>query len=40
MTLVNLAQVLQPAFVQGYAFRGLVTHGLEDMCAFVAAAGD
>ena len=38
MTLVNLAQVLQPALVQGYAVGGLVTLGWEDMCAYVAAA--
>jgi fructose-bisphosphate aldolase class II len=38
MTLVNLAQVLQPALVKGYAVGGLVTLGWEDMCAYVAAA--
>ena len=38
MTLVNLAQVLQPALVQGYAVGGLVTLDWEDMCAYVAAA--
>lgn len=38
MTLVNLAQVLQPALAQGYAVGGLVTLGWEDMCAYVAAA--
>ena len=38
MTLVNLAQVLQPALAQGYAVGGLVTLGWEDMRAYVAAA--
>ena len=38
MTLVNLAQVLQPALEQGYAVGGLVTLGWEDMSAYVAAA--
>ena len=38
MTLLNLAQVLQPALVQGYAVGGLVTLGWEDMRAYVAAA--
>ena len=38
MTLVNLAQVLQPALKQGYAVGGLVTLGWEDMRAYVAAA--
>ena len=38
MTLVNLAQVLQPALEQGYAVGGLVTLGWEDMKAYVAAA--
>lgn len=38
MTLVNLAQVLQPALEQGYAVGGLVTLGWEDMTAYVAAA--
>ena len=38
MTLVNLAQVLQPALEKGYAVGGLVTLGWEDMTAYVAAA--
>ena len=38
MTLVNLAQVLQPALAQGYAVGGLVTLVWEDMRAYVAAA--
>lgn len=38
MTLVNLAQVLQPALAQGFAVGGLVTLGWEDMRAYVAAA--
>lgn len=38
MTLVTLAQVLQPALAQGYAVGGLVTLGWEDMRAYVAAA--
>ena len=38
MTLLNLAQVLQPALVQGYAVGGLVALGWEDMRAYVAAA--
>ena len=38
MSLVTLADVLQPALRQGYAVAGLVTLGWEDMCAFVAAA--
>jgi fructose-bisphosphate aldolase class II len=38
MTLVNLAQVLQPALAQGYAVGGLVCLGWEDMRAYVAAA--
>ena len=38
MTLVNLAQVLQPALKHGYAVGGLVTLGWEDMRAYVAAA--
>ena len=38
MTLVNLAQVLQPALAQGYAVGGLVTLGWADMRAYVAAA--
>jgi fructose-bisphosphate aldolase class II len=38
MTLVTLADVLQPALKDGYAVAGLVTLGWEDMRAFVAAA--
>lgn len=38
MTLVTLADVLQPALRDGYAVAGLVTLGWEDMRAFVAAA--
>lgn len=38
MTLVTLAQVLQPALHGGSAVAGLVTLGWEDMCAYVAAA--
>ena len=38
MTLVTLAQVLQPALAEGYAVAGLVTLGWEDMRAYVAAA--
>ncbi len=38
MTLVTLADVLQPALKQGYAVAGLVTLGWEDMRAYVAAA--
>ncbi|SMC40426.1 class II fructose-bisphosphate aldolase [Primorskyibacter flagellatus] len=38
MTLVTLADVLQPALKGGYAVAGLVTLGWEDMRAFVAAA--
>ena len=38
MTLVTLADVLQPALKNGYAVAGLVTLGWEDMRAFVAAA--
>jgi fructose-bisphosphate aldolase class II len=38
MTLVTLAQVLQPALHQGYAVPGLVCLGWEDMRAFVTAA--
>ncbi|MGH1415409.1 MAG: class II fructose-bisphosphate aldolase [Pelagimonas sp.] len=38
MTLVTLAQVLQPALKQGHAVAGLVTLGWEDMRAYVAAA--
>jgi fructose-bisphosphate aldolase class II len=38
MTLVTLAQVLQPANAQGYAVPGLVCLGWEDMRAYVAAA--
>lgn len=38
MTLVTLAEVLQPALRDGYAVAGLVTLGWEDMRAFVTAA--
>ena len=38
MTLVTLAQVLQPALRDGHAVAGLVTLGWEDMRAYVAAA--
>jgi fructose-bisphosphate aldolase class II len=38
MTLVTLAQVLQPALQHGYAVPGLVCLGWEDMRAFVTAA--
>lgn len=38
MTLVTLAQVLQPALQRGYAVPGLVCLGWEDMRAFVMAA--
>lgn len=38
MSLVTLAQVLQPALKQGHAVAGVVTLGWEDMRAFVAAA--
>lgn len=38
MTLVTLADVLQPALKQGYAVGGLVCLGWEDMRAYVAAA--
>lgn len=38
MSLVNLADVLQPALTSGYAVAGVVTLGWEDMRAFVAAA--
>lgn len=38
MTLVTLAQVLQPANAIGYAVPGLVCLGWEDMRAYVAAA--
>ena len=38
MTLVTLAEVLQPALGQGHAVAGLVTLGWEDMRAYVAAA--
>ncbi|MFY0624163.1 MAG: class II fructose-bisphosphate aldolase [Pelagimonas sp.] len=38
MTLVTLADVLQPALRDGYAVAGLVTLGWEDMRAFVTAA--
>lgn len=38
MSLVTLAEVLQPALKNGYAVAGLVTLGWEDMRAYVAAA--
>ncbi|MEM5475631.1 class II fructose-bisphosphate aldolase [Pacificibacter sp. AS14] len=38
MTLVTLAQALQPALTGNYAVAGLVTLGWEDMRAYVAAA--
>jgi fructose-bisphosphate aldolase class II len=38
MTLVTLADVLQPALRGGYAVAGVVTLGWEDMCAYVEAA--
>jgi len=38
MTLVTLADVLQPALRHGHAVAGLVTLGWEDMRAYVAAA--
>ena len=38
MTLVTLAQVLEPAVRDGYAVPGLVCLGWEDMRAYVAAA--
>ncbi len=38
MSLVTLAQVLQPALKQGYAVAGVVCLGWEDMRAFVEAA--
>ncbi|EPX80954.1 class II fructose-bisphosphate aldolase [Litoreibacter arenae] len=38
MSLVTLADVLQPALRDGYAVAGLVTLGWEDMRAYVAAA--
>lgn len=38
MTLVTLAQVLQPALAGGYAVPGLVCLGWEDMRAYVMAA--
>jgi fructose-bisphosphate aldolase class II len=38
MTLVTLAQALQPALTGHYAVAGLVTLGWEDMRAYVAAA--
>lgn len=38
MSLVTLADVLQPALTNGYAVAGLVTLGWEDMRAYVAAA--
>lgn len=38
MTLVTLADVLQPALKNSYAVAGLVTLGWEDMRAYVAAA--
>lgn len=38
MPLVNLAEVLQPAYKQGHAVAGVVCLGWEDMRAFVDAA--
>jgi len=38
MSLVTLAEVLQPALKGGYAVAGLVTLGWEYMRAYVAAA--
>lgn len=38
MSLVTLAQVVQPALKNGHAVAGMVTLGWEDMRAFVAAA--
>lgn len=38
MSLVTLADVLQPALKHGYAVAGVVTLGWEDMRAYVAAA--
>ena len=38
MSLVTLADVLQPALKNGHAVAGLVTLGWEDMRAYVAAA--
>jgi len=38
MTVATLAQVLQPAKMDGYAVAGLVCLGWEDMCAYVQAA--
>lgn len=38
MSLVTLAEVLQPALRGGYAVAGLVSLGWEDMRAFIAAA--
>jgi fructose-bisphosphate aldolase class II len=38
MSLVTLAEVLQPALKGNYAVAGLVTLGWEDMRAYVAAA--
>lgn len=38
MTLVTLAQVLQPALTGGYAVPGFVCLGWEDMRAYIAAA--
>ncbi len=38
MSLVTLAEVLQPALKNGHAVAGLVTLGWEDMRAYVAAA--
>ena len=38
MSLVTLAEVLQPALKHGYAVAGVVCLGWEDMRAFVAAA--
>ena len=38
MTRATLTDVLRPAMAGGYAVAGLVTHGWEDMRAYVAAA--
>ena len=38
MSLATLSDVLQPALEKGYAVGGLVTHGWEDMVAYVRAA--
>ena len=38
MSLVTLADVLQPALKQGHAVAGLVTLGWEETRAYVAAA--